>query len=142
MITQTYNLNMIPDKVLPIINVSQYDDSSRTIIFNLFDGENSYTPTSVKVKIGSAEINGTISGNSVSFLLPTSLTENSGEVIGELIDVDMGSLNFILNVDSTPIYDWNTTDQTLNRALSILLGRDVEDENSGEALNILFGGER
>ena len=142
MITQSYNLNMIPDKVLPVINVSQYDDSSRTIIFNLFDGADSYTPTSVKVKIGSVEINGTISGNSVSFLLPNTLTQNSGEVIGELIDVDMGSLNFILNVDSTPIYDWNTTDQTLNRALSILLGRDVEDENSGEALNILFGGER
>ena len=142
MITQTYNLNMIPDKVFPIINVSQYDDSSRTIIFNLFDGKDSYTPTSVKVKIGSTEINGTISGNSVSFLLPNTLTQNSGEVIGELVDVNMGSLNFILNVDSTPIYDWNTTDQTLNRALSILLGRNVESEQSGEALNILFGGER
>ena len=141
MITQTYNLNMIPDKVLPVVNVSQYD-SSRTIVFNLFDGEEEYIPTSVSVKIGTTTLSGTISGNSVSFLLPTSLTQNSGEVIGELIDVDMGSLNFILNVDSTPIYDWNTTDQTLNRALSILLGRDVEDENSGEALNILFGGER
>lgn len=142
MITQTYNLNMIPDKVLPIINVSQYDDSSRTIIFNLFDGEDSYTPTSVKVKIGSVDISGTISGNSVSFLLPTSLTQNSGEVIGELIDVDMGSLNFILNVDSTPLPSVNPHDETLDLALSMILGRNVTSNQSAEALNILFGGER
>ena len=142
MITQTYNLNMIPDKVLPVINVSQYDDSSRTIIFNLFDGEDSYTPTSAKIKIGSVEINGTISGNSVSFLLPTSLTQNSGEVIGELIDVDMGSLNFILNVDSTPLPSVNPHDETLDLALSMILGRNVTSNQSAEALNILFGGER
>ena len=141
MITQTYNLNMIPDKVLPIINVSQFDDSSRTIIFNLFDGEEEYIPTLVRIEIGGVLISGTISGNSVSFLLPTSLTQNSGEVIGELIDVDMGSLNFILNVDSTPLPSVNPHDETLDRALSILLGRNVTSEQSGEALDILLRGE-
>ena len=141
MITQKYNLNMIPDKVLPIINVSQFD-SSRTIVFNLYDGENSYTPTSVSVKIGSTTLSGTISGNSVSIVLPSSLMENDGEVLGELTDANMGSLNFIFNVDSTPLPSVNPHDETLDLALSMILGRSVVSEQSGDALNILFGGER
>ena len=141
MITQSYKLNMIPDKVLPVINVSQYD-SLRTIVFYLYDGEDEYTPTSVSVKIGSTTLNGTISGNSVSIVLPSTLMENDGEVMGELIDADMGSLNFIFNVDSTPIPTVNPHDETLDLALSMILGRNVQSEQSGEALNILFGGER
>ena len=141
MITQTYKLNMIPDRVLPVINVSQYD-SSRTIGFYLYDGESEYTPASVSVKIGSTILSGTISGNSVSIVLPSSLMENDGEVLGELIDADMGSLNFIFNVDSTPLPSVNPHDETLDRALSMILGRNVQSEQSGEALNILFGGER
>ena len=141
MITQKYNLNMIPDKVLPVINVSQFD-SSRTIVFYLYDGENSYTSTSVSVKIGSTTLNGTISGNSVSIVLPSALMETSGEQMGELIDANMGSLNFIFNVDSTPIPTVNPHDETLDQALSMILGRNVVSEQSGDALNILFGGER
>ena len=141
MITQSYKLNMIPDKVLPVINVSQYD-SSRTIVFNLYDGEDEYTPTSVSVKIGTTTLNGTISSNSVSIVLPSSLMQNSGEVKGELIDAGMGSLNFIFNVDSTPLPSVNPHDETLDLALSMILGRSVVSEQSGDALNILFGGER
>ena len=141
MITQKYNLNMIPDKVLPVINVSQFD-SSRTIVFYLYDGEEEYTPTSVSVKIGTTTLSGTISSNSVSIVLPSSLMENSGEVKGELIDADMGSLNFIFNVDSTPLPSVNPHDETLDLALSMILGRNVQSEQSGDALNILFGGER
>ena len=141
MITQSYKLNMIPDKVLPVINVSQYD-SSRTIVFYLYDGEEEYTPTSVSVKIGTTTLSGTISSNSVSIVLPSSLMENSGELKGELIDADMGSLNFIFNVDSTPLPSVNPHDQTLDLALSMILGRNVQSEQSGDALNILFGGER
>lgn len=51
MIANTYSLNMIPDRVLPLVMVSQYD-SSRTIVFNLYDGESEYSPTSAKVLIG------------------------------------------------------------------------------------------
>ena len=141
MITQSYKINMIPDKVLPVINVSQYD-SSRTIVFYLYDGEEEYTPTSVSVKIGTTTLSGTISSNSVSIVLPSSLMQNSGEVKGELIDADMGSLNFIFNVDSTPLPSANPHDETLDLALSMILGRNVVSEQSGQALNILFGGER
>lgn len=141
MITQTYNLNMIPDRVLPIVNVSQYD-SARTIVFNLFDGKEEYIPTSVSVKIGTTTLSGTISSNSVSIVLPSSLMETSGQTIGELTDINMGSLNFIFNVDSTPLPSVNPHDETLDLALSMILGRNVESEHSGEALNILFGGER
>ena len=142
MITQSYKLNMIPDKVLPVINVSQYD-SSRTIVFYLYDGEDEYTPTDVTIKIGNTTLFGSvISGNSVSFDLPFALMETSGEVKGELIDADMGSLNFIFNVDSTPLPSVNPHDETLDFALSMILGRSVVSEQSGEALNILFGGER
>ena len=51
MIINTYNLNMIPDRVLPLVMVSQYD-SARRIVFNLFNGTEEYSPTSAKVLIG------------------------------------------------------------------------------------------
>ena len=78
----------------------------------------------------------------VNRYLPFALMETSGETMCELIDADMGSLNFIFNVDSTPLPSVNPHDETLDLALSMILGRNVVSEQSGDALNILFGGER
>ena len=39
MITQTHNLNLIPGSVPPVVNVTQYDKTARTLVFNLWDGE-------------------------------------------------------------------------------------------------------
>lgn len=121
MIVNTYNLNMIPDQVLPLVMVSQYD-SSRTIVFNLYDGENEYSPTSAKVLIGTNQYEGQVSGNQVTFNVPSELTQEAQYLFGEIVATDsngkMGSLNFKFKVDSTPIEVTQTNTLTLNRSLS------------------------
>ena len=121
MIVNTYNLNMIPDRVLPLVMVSQYD-TSRCIVFNLFDGENEYQPTSAKVLIGTNQYDGQVSGNQVTFNVPSELTQTAQYLFGEIVATDsngkMSSLNFKLKVDSTPLEVSQTNTLTLNRSLS------------------------
>ena len=121
MIVNTYNLNMIPDRVLPLVMVSQYD-SSRTIVFNLYDGENEYAPTSAKVLIGTNQYEGQVSGNQATFNVPSSLTQTAQYLFGEIIATDsngkMSSLNFKFKVDSTPMEVSQANTLTLNRSLS------------------------
>ena len=136
-----YKLDMITDKVLPVIHISQYD-SSRTIVFYLYENGVEYIPTDATISLNEQTISGTISGNTFTFEVDSTFTQTSGDFFGELRDSGMGSLNFILRVDSTPTVLPNTHDETLDQALSILLGRNVTSNQSAEALNILFGGER
>ena len=121
MIVNTYNLNMIPDRVLPLVMVSQYD-SSRTIVFNLFNGTEEYQPTSAKVLIGTNQYEGQVSGNQVTFNVPSELTQTAQYLFGEIVATDsngkMGSLNFKFKVDSTPLEVAQTNTLTLNRSLS------------------------
>ena len=121
MITNYYNLNMIPDRVLPLVMVSQYD-SSRRIVFNLYDGENEYQPTSAKVLIGTNQYEGQVNGNQVTFNVPSELTQTAQYLFGEIVATDsngkMGSLNFKFKVDSTPMEVSRTNTLTLNRSLS------------------------
>ena len=121
MIVNTYSLNMIPDRVMPLVMVSQYD-SSRTIVFNLFNGENEYQPTSAKVLIGTNQYEGTVSGNQVTFNVPSELTQTAQYLFGEIVATDsngkMGSLNFKFKVDSTPLEVIQTNTRTLGKSLS------------------------
>lgn len=121
MITNYYNLNMIPDRVLPLVIVSQYD-TSRSIVFNLYDGESEYSPTSAKVLIGTNQYDGEVSGNTVTFNVPSALTQTAQYLFGEIVATDsngkMGSLNFKFKVDSTPMEVSQTNTLTLNRSLS------------------------
>ena len=52
----------------------------------------------------------------------------------------IGSCNFRLRIDSTPMVAPNTENETLSKALSIVFGRNVT-ENSSDAWNILTRGE-
>lgn len=136
MIVNTYNLNMIPDRVLPLVMVSQYD-TSRCIVFNLFDGENEYQPTSAKVLIGTNQYDGQVSGNQVTFNVPSSLTQTAQYLFGEIVATDsngsMNSLNFKFKVDSTPM---QTNTLTLNRSLStgLKMGLDLNLEQKEEEI--------
>lgn len=133
MIVNTYNLNMIPDRVLPLVMVSQYD-SSRRIVFNLFNGTEEYQPTSVKVLIGTNQYEGTVSGNQVTFNVPSSLTQEAQYLFGEIVATDsngkMGSLNFKFKVDSTPLEVIQTNTLTLGKSLSngLKMGLDLKLE--------------
>ena len=133
MIVNTYNLNMIPDRVLPLVMVSQYD-SSRRIVFNLFNGTEEYQPTSAKVLIGTNQYEGTVSGNHVTFNVPSELTQTAQYLFGEIVATDsngkMGSLNFKFKVDSTPLEVIQTNTLTLGKSLSnsLKMGLDLKLE--------------
>ena len=133
MIVNTYNLNMIPDRVLPLVMVSQYD-SSRRIVFNLFNGTEEYQPTSAKVLIGTNQYEGTVSGNQVTFNVPSELTQEAQYLFGEIVATDsngkMGSLNFKFKVDSTPLEVIQTNTLTLGKSLSngLKMGLDLKLE--------------
>ena len=137
MIVNTYNLNMIPDRVLPLVMVSQYD-TSRCIVFNLFDGESEYQPTSAKVLIGTNQYEGQVSGNQVTFNVPSALTQTAQYLFGEIVATDsngkMSSLNFKFKVDSTPMEVSQTNTLTLNRSLSngLKMGLETKLEQKDE----------
>ena len=133
MIVNTYNLNMIPDRVLPLVMVSQYD-TSRCIVFNLFDGTEEYQPTSAKVLIGTNQYDGTVSGNQVTFNVPSALTQTAQYLFGEIVATDsngkMSSLNFKFKVDSTPMEVSQTNTLSMARSLSngLKMGLDLKLE--------------
>ena len=137
MIVNTYNLNMIPDRVLPLVMVSQYD-SARRIVFNLFNGTEEYQPTSAKVLIGTNQYEGTVSGNQVTFNVPSELTQEAQYLFGEIVATDsngkMGSLNFKFKVDSTPMEVIQTNTRTLGKSLSngLKMGLDLKLEPTEE----------
>ena len=137
MIVNTYNLNMIPDRVLPLVMVSQYD-SARRIVFNLFNGTEEYSPTSAKVLIGTNQYEGTVSGNQVTFNVPSELTQTAQYLFGEIVATDsngkMGSLNFKFKVDSTPMEVIQTNTLTLGKSLSngLKMGLDLKLEPTEE----------
>ena len=121
MIVNTYSLNMIPDRVLPLVMVSQYD-SARRIVFNLFNGTEEYSPTSAKVLIGTNQYDGTVNGNQVTFNVPSELTQEAQYLFGEIVATDsngkMGSLNFKFKVDSTPMEVTQTNTLSMAKPLS------------------------
>lgn len=115
MIIQKYNLNMIPDKVPVMVRVSQYDQFSRTIIFSLYDGAIEYeipSGSTISVRGTKPDHTGfeypcTFEGNEVSFNIEPQQTVLSGLVPCEIRITSnneiVGSCNFIINVEPTPL---------------------------------------
>lgn len=102
MITQSYELNMIPHWTRPIVLVSQFDDGARTISFILKNGEDYYIPVNPVVFIGETEVPCTVSNNAVSFVVTSDITQTAGAFEGEIRDEGIGSNNFDFIVDGTP----------------------------------------
>lgn len=137
-----YKLNMVTDRVLPLVQVSQYD-TNRVIEFELYDKDEPIVPTSAKVLIGTEQYDATIT-DVVVFNVPSELTQEAKKMFGEIVVFDngrIGSLNFNFNVDFTPLQSQSNETLTINQALSIVLGRSVNGVNSQETLNILLKGE-
>lgn len=115
MITQRYNLNLIPDRVPVIVNCSQYDTLSRTIEMVIYDGSVLYTipsGTTATVRGTKSDNTGfeytcTISDSIVSFDIQDQMTIYSGKVPCEIRFINsngiIGTCNFLLNVEETPL---------------------------------------
>lgn len=106
MINQRYELDITPGKVQPVVMISQFD-TARRITFDLYDSNEPYAPNGSAVcRIGDATINAVISGNSVYFDVPLTISRICGSRFGEIVITDnngrLGSCNFKFIVDSTP----------------------------------------
>lgn len=111
-----YRLNLISDRVKPLVMVSQFD-TLRKVEFEIYNGEELYSPVSATILIGTNQYQGTISNGIVSFTVPSSLTQNAQSLFGEVVVSDggqMGTCNFLFKVDSTPVAEGART-LSLNR---------------------------
>lgn len=121
MITQTHDLNLIPGSVPPVVHVTQYDKTARTLVFNLWDGETSFSvPSGAAVTIRGTKPDGngfeytaTASGSTVSMDLQQQMATCAGSVRCEVRIASgtqiLGTADFILEVkpsalnESTPL---------------------------------------
>lgn len=116
MITQKINLNLIPNGVMPRVNVSQYDYGSRTLEITLYNGSSLFTiPTGANVVIqgtkkdnrGFQYSNLEFSGSVVTADITQQMTVFEDEVQVELVIItgsgdntqQLATANFILNVE-------------------------------------------
>ena len=131
------NLDIIPRGVSPIINVSQYD-VGRTFKFLLFDGDLAYTiPSGAVVRVEGIKKDKTgfsyeceYSGNEVTVEVTRQMTVFSGEIKSELRivynEVNIGTLNFILKVEDSPINDETEISETEIPAIIELATEQME----------------
>lgn len=121
MITQTHDLNLIPGSVPPVVNVTQFDKTARTLVFNLWDGETSFSvPSGAAVTIRGTKPDGngfeytaTASGSAVSMNIQQQMATCAGSVRCEVRIASgtqiIGTADFILEVkpsalnESTPL---------------------------------------
>ena len=116
MITQTLDLNLIPGRVLPLVNVSQYDKDSRTLEFTIYNGDASFDLTGLSAYIQGLKPDGhgfnysaTVSSGKITADVTEQMTAVSGRVMCEVIIMSgtdrIGTGNFILNVEAAAMPD-------------------------------------
>lgn len=91
MITQTIDLNMIPDSPPVIIHVDQYDHGAGRIVANLYNGDQLYTPTGTAWIQGTKpdgrgfQYSATLSGSTVTAELTEQMTAVAGNVRTQIV---------------------------------------------------------
>lgn len=115
MITEQLRLNLIPNGIPPVIHVSQYD-VGRTLQFIIYNGSSQYVFTSGEsaILLGTKPdghifiYDLTISNNVLSIDTTEQMLAIPGNVKAEIrvqgADKDIGTANFIFDVEESPIY--------------------------------------
>lgn len=124
MITQTYNLDLVPNGPDVVVKCSQYDKGSRTITFNMYNNSELYTVPSgatVTVRGTKADNTGfeypcTVDGTTISFDVAEQMTVFNGKVLCEIrITLGgeiLGTANFILFVERGALSDDTVISET------------------------------
>lgn len=134
MIKQTLDLNLIPGRVLPRINVSQYDKGTRTLEFTIYNGEILFNPTGYTAYIQGQKPDGhgfnyaaNIANQKISVDVVEQMTAVSGSVACEIVIKDgadqIGTGNFILQVEAAALPD----DATMSESDYNIIQKAVED---------------
>ena len=119
MITQRAKLNLIPGVVLPRLNIVQYDKGSRTLEFEIWNGQQRFTLTNLMT----ARIQGTkpdrhgfdysatvdTTNNIIVSNVTQQMTAAKGDAICEIVlnkgTERIGSLNFVLDIQPAALND-------------------------------------
>lgn len=144
MITQKTNVNLIPGRVNPRINVSQYDKGSRTLQFALYNGDAAFSITSgttaliqgTKPDGHGFQLSATVTTG--SNIVTANLTEQmaivAGDVVCELVllkgSEKLATANFVLAVEPTALKDSAVTSDS---ELPIILALATEQMENAEA---------
>lgn len=116
MTTQTFNLDLIPQGIAPVIHVSQYD-KGQTWIFNMLEANQAYNiPAGASVTIQGTKKDGygfqygcTYSESVVTAIEEQQMTVLAGDTPAEIrINKDgelIGSVNFIIRVEPAALRD-------------------------------------
>lgn len=123
MTTQTFNLELVPKGVPPIVHVSQYD-KGQTWMFNILMDNQLYTiPSGSSVTVRGTKRDGTgflyactYSGSQVTVTEQQQMTVLAGDVTAELriakgSDI-IATLNFIIRVEPTALSDDTVISET------------------------------
>lgn len=117
-------LNRIPGKVMPVVNVNQYDKSNASLLFEIFDGDVPFELAGLGASILGTKpdktgfsYGATVTGtNEVTADLEQQMTVIAGDVVCELRFVDtqmiQGTLNFILRVEPAALADDTVISET------------------------------
>lgn len=115
-------LNRIPGKVMPVVNVNQYDKSTGSLLFEVFDGDVPFNITGSVTIMGTKPdktgfvYSATASGNEVTADLEQQMAAVAGDVICELRITEgstiQGTLNFILRVEPAALSDDTVISET------------------------------
>lgn len=124
MIEQNYNLNLIPGGVPAVVKASQYDKTSRTINFSLYNGDVAFNvPTGASVYVQGTKPDNTgfqyactFTDNIVSFGIEDQMTVLSGEYQAEIrITKDgdiLGTANFVFAIEKAGLSDDTVISET------------------------------
>ena len=112
---ETLNLNRIPNGAVPVVHVSQYD-TGRTFRFNLYEGASVYTLDGTEtVECNVRKLDGNIvtvgvtntSSNYIDVVTTEQMTAvhgtNYGEIVFKKDDTVIGTVNFTLLVEKSPL---------------------------------------
>lgn len=133
MITQSFNLNLIPDSAPVVVHVDQYDVGEGRFVIKLMNGDTPYTPVGATAVIQGMKPDGhgfiyaaTISGNTVTADLVEQMSIVAGNVRCQLVITDAddrtGTFVFIIAVQKSALpadSDMSTSDYQLVENLII-----------------------
>ena len=137
---QTQNLQIIPKGIKPIIKASQFD-VGREFQLKLYDGAVAYTPpTGTALRLDGVKPDGTVfsytenlslSGSTITVTTTTQMTILEGTVQCEIRmtkdNDDIGTINFDLMVEKSPINETTDLSQTEVPALVTLARTQMEN---------------
>lgn len=120
MAVQAVKLNLIPGSVLPVVNVSQYDNK-RQFYLDVYEGAETYSLTGKTVEIRGTkpDMHGfsygvsdgviSVSGNRVTVITTQQMTACHGQVMAELkisqSSVAIATINFIIECEPSALSD-------------------------------------